>query len=304
MTLGALSNSHSCSRGLLTGLVAGLGLGVILTPSGLHAPSLAGEDRKAQGLAYVGENASGASEYWCAKDSSVLILVPAGRFVMGSREDDGSADEHPSHEVYLDSFLIDKYEVTNAQYKMFCDATGHLYPPDLRIGADSVPFSDFPDHPVVRVSWDDAVAYAAWAGKRLPTEAEREKAARGIDGRKYPWGDREPWEDRVLRCNYYNGRDGHDGTAPVGSFKAGASPYGVHDMAGNVAEWCFDWYGEEYYSQSPSSNPPGPAEGEFRVDRGGGWRSPLTDVRCAYRHRSLPTRKTEAYGFRCARSWP
>jgi formylglycine-generating enzyme required for sulfatase activity len=271
---------------------------------GPFALGLPGEGRKGQELTYVAENTRGASEYWCERDSSIMILVPAGEFVMGSREGGGSADEHPSHKVYLDSFLIDEYEVTNAQYKRFCDATEHPYPPDLRIGGDSISFSNFPDHPVVRVSWDDAMAYATWTGKRLPTEAEWEKAARGTDGRKYPWGNEEPGEERILRCNYLESRDGYDGTAPVGEFEAGVSPYGVHDLAGNVAEWCYDWYSAEYYSQSPSSNPQGPADGVHRVDRGGGWRSPLTDVRCAYRHGSLPSRKTEAYGFRCARSWP
>jgi formylglycine-generating enzyme required for sulfatase activity len=194
------------------------------------------------------------------KDGAPMALIPAGEFQMGSNERD---NEKPVHTVYLDAFYIDKYEVTNAQYRKFMDATEYKAPAcwdDSKFNA--------PGHPVVSVSWDDAVAYAKWAGKRLPTEAQWEKAARGgLVGKKYPWGDE-------LTHDYANysgtgGRDKWEYTSPVGSFPPNG--YGLYDMAGNVWEWCADWYDKDYYKNSPKQNPKGPDSGNIRVLRGGSW---------------------------------
>ena len=250
------------------------------------------------GMTFVRMNEKKYKEYKNEKDGSVLIYIPAGDFTMGS--DDGGSDEKPIHTVYLDAYYIDKYEVTVGQFKKFCNATGGSMP-------DQPSSKQGDNHPVVNVTWYDASAYAFWAGKRLPTEAEWEKAARGTDGRKYPWGnewngsycnhgsDASPWTDAS---------DGYEHTAPVGSFPQGASPYGVMDMAGNVWEWCQDWYDKEYYQSSPSRNSTGPLSGSFRVLRGGCWFSTQLHCRSAYRYNLIPLYPPPGrgdYGFRCVR---
>jgi formylglycine-generating enzyme required for sulfatase activity len=193
-----------------------------------------------------------------------MIYIPAGWFWMGCSPNDkqGGDNEKPYHKVYLDGYYIDKYPVTNEQYKKFCDATGHKYPKYWKKGLFST--NDLPDklrnHPVVDVSWNDIQEYCKWAGKELPTEAQWEKAARGTDGRIYPWGN--GW-DASKACYKQSS------TCAVGSYPQGASPYGVMDMAGNVWEWCRDWYDANYYANSPDHNPTGPDSGKSRVVRGG-----------------------------------
>jgi len=224
------------------------------------------------------------------------VRVPAGEFLMGSdtwKDPNAEGDELPQHRLRLGEYWIGKYPVTNAQYKVFVDATGH--PPPGHWEGGKIPAGK-ENHPVVNVSWHDAAAFCAWAGLRLPTEAEWEKAARGADGRIYPWGDK--WDAR--KANTSEG--GRGGTTPVGAYPAGASPYGALDMAGNVWEWVADWYGEGYYSQSPRENPLGPASGTYRVVRGGSWVLDLRDVRAAYRYRNHPDARLDNFGFRCARS--
>ena len=238
------------------------------------------------------------------RDGMTLVYVPAGEFLMGSAEGDtdADADEKPQHQVYLDAFWMDRTEVTTDQYQQ-CVAAGKCAAPSCRGTGQG-------NHPVVCVSWQDAADYCAWAGRRLPTEAEWEKAARGTDGRKYPWGnqnvagDRLNFADRSLDVDWAdkNVNDGYQFTAPVGSYPKGASPYGALDMAGNVWEWVADWYDENYYSSSPARNPVGPASGNSRVLRGGSWVDDQWGVSAAHRFWSLPDYRFDNLGFRCALS--
>ncbi|MEO0108860.1 MAG: SUMF1/EgtB/PvdO family nonheme iron enzyme, partial [candidate division WOR-3 bacterium] len=246
------------SKRILSGCVAMLGVVVFEVVAAQGAEGKADSRGKAdstptpKGMTFLRVNDQGYREYLWLKDSSVMILIPAGEFLMGSAQGEGDKDEHPLHKVYVSEFYIDKYEVTNRQYKRFCDATGRNYPPDPEL-LSSMPnyFNNYPNYPVVNITWEDARAYCDWAGKRLPTEAEWEKAARGSDGRKYPWGNKAPdgsqcnFADRNLPDVPWCDKDADDGygfTAPVGHYPQGASPYGVLDMAGNVWEWCNDWY--------------------------------------------------------------
>ena len=226
------------------------------------------------------------------KDGAPMVLIPVGEFEMGSN--DGKDDEKPVHTVYLDAFYIDKYEVINEQYKKFMDATGHKAP-----GFWNDSKLNDPKQPVMAVDWDDANAYAEWAGKRLPTEAEWEKSARGgLVGKKYPLGDTLTHDD----ANYFGtgGKARWEYTAPVGSFAPNG--YGLYDMAGNVSEWCADWYDESYYTNSPKQNPTGPSSGKWRVLRGGSWYDSDDAILCvAYRSYDyyFPTNVYLHVGFRC-----
>ncbi|MDE0483860.1 MAG: SUMF1/EgtB/PvdO family nonheme iron enzyme [Candidatus Poribacteria bacterium] len=236
-----------------------------------------------------------------------MVFVPAGDFIMGSDLDkDPMADpldELPQHKVYLDAFFIDKYEVSNADYTKFVEATGHRN----SIFWDNPKFNH-PDQPVVGVTWGDAAAYAEWVGKRLPTEAEWEKAARGTDGRIWPWGN----EFDPTKCNFDDeGKfDGHlDGfamAAPVDSFHPGASPYGALNMVGNVAEWVSDWFDTDYYSVSPRENPKGPKNSGMgkKSWRGASWFAGLDHMRCAYRDYDDIVASGQIIGFRCAMDAP
>ena len=248
---------------------------------------------------------AGATRVW-EKDGSVMVYVPAGEFIMGSPDGEGDSDEHPQHTVYLDAFWIDRTEVTNEQYRGCVEAGTCPAPTTCDWGEPTYSDSSKADHPVVCVSWEDAKAYCEWAGKRLPTEAEWEKASRGTDGRKYPWGD--GFDGSRLNfcdanCEFYHkdsdADDGYQRTAPVGSYVEGASPYGALDMAGNVWEWCQDWYDEDYYDSLPQRNPPGPDLGEYRVVRGGSWYGIEWDVRSACRLGFAPAFRNDFVCFRC-----
>ena len=236
--------------------------------------------------------------------TSDMVLIPAGEFQMGSNN--GERDEKPVHTVYLDAFYIDKYEVTVAEYKQFVKATGHRLLPES--GARTSPTDQ---HPVVQVSWHDAMAYAKWAGKRLPTEAEWEKAARGgLTAQNYPWGDAIDTD----RANYNkNTKSGtHDERAtPVGTYPA--NNYGLHDMSGNVAEWCLDTYHRKFYADAPRNNPIAGAENiqqaianadagkAKRVVRGGSWSFNAKSVRVANRLAEKPSLLSSDVGFRCVK---
>jgi formylglycine-generating enzyme required for sulfatase activity len=212
-----------------------------------------------------------------------LVHIPAGDFWMGS--DGGPADEQPRHLVTLAEYWIDRYPVSNERFAAFVEASGYraqgVWRDESGEGKQR--------HPVVRVTWDDACAYGEWCGQRLPSEAQWEKAARGSDGRIFPWGN--VWDGN--RCNV-SGR----GTTAVGSYPQGVSPYGCHDMAGNVGEWVADWYDAGYYAGSPAADPRGPTQGSRRVVRGGSWSHDRHFARCAYRHGFAPVTRYFNLGFR------
>ena len=234
-------------------------------------------------------------------DGAKMALIPAGSFEMGDSKDEPEVWmkwSRPVHTVELDTFYMDVHEVTVGKFRKFVRETGYEYDR----WDDVADYSPTGKHPMILVTWDDATAYAKWAGKRLPTEAEWEYAARGgLSGKRYPWGD----DESVARNHAnYSGTGGKDqwggppngGTAPVGSFDSNG--YGLYDMTGNVWEWCADWYGENYYT-SPLKNPKGPDTGQYRVLRGGAWSFNTSYLRAAYRTYSSPGERNSSTGFRC-----
>jgi len=270
-----------------------------------------------------------------AKDGIMMVNVAAGEFLMGAYAAERRAVdwEKPLHVVYVDSYWIDQTEVSNAMFAAFVEDTGYItdaekdgwskvwtaegrqemqgatwnHPQGPGSSLDGVE-----NHPVMHVSWNDATTYCAWAGRRLPTEAEWEKAARGIDGRFYPWGnefnssivnldDEKIIDEDMIECDAA-GCDGYALTAPVGSFEKGASPYGVLNPGGNLIEWTADYYDEFYYNRLVSDNPKGPSEGDRYVVRGGSWLNISWDARTTRRHGQEPTFHSDKLGFRCATS--
>lgn len=260
-------------------------------------------ERSLQGSSGV-SIASGAGHHESiGKDGAPMVLIPAGEFTMG--DDQGEKDERPARRVYLDAFSIDKFEVTVALYAKFLEATGLEAPPQWNI----INQFQHQKRPVVMVDWADAATYCKWAGKRLPTEAEWEKAARGTDGRTFPWGNDPPTR---LHANFgkFNannevdyGWNSHAALNPVGLLEDGKSPYGIYDMAGNVSEWTSDWYDKNAYQNSPARNPKGAASGEDKVLRGGSWLVNPQALRSAHRDNDLkPTNRFSDNGFRCAKT--
>ena len=231
------------------------------------------------------------------KDGSEMVLIPAGSFEMGDHFDEGDDDELPIHQVELDAFYMDVNEVTAGQFKPFVEDSGYDYD-DWDNVAEYSPGDEFP---MIYVNWNDATAYAEWAGKRLPTEAEWEYAARGgLAGKRYPWGDEITHDD----ANYLGigGKDKWVKCAPVGSFEANG--YGLYDMAGNLREWCADWYDSDYYSKSPAKNPLGPdsqTRAGYRVMRGGFYGEFAAYQRVAFRTAPEPDGDGRSHyvGFRC-----
>jgi len=232
-------------------------------------------------------------------DGMAMVYVPAGEFLMGSLAGEGYEEEHPQHRVYLDAFWIDRTEVASSHYQR-CVQAGVCQVPGCASNVDL----NGAEQPVVCVYWDQAAAYCQWAGARLPTAAEWEKAARGMDGRRYPWGNERP----ICRYAVMNDGNGNscgrgDHAWPVGSKPEGASPYGVLDMAGNVSEWVTDWYDRGYYAHSPERNPSGPDSdaGQGREVRGGSWGDIAPgDLRSARRGGNLGIVTTYKNGFRCS----
>jgi formylglycine-generating enzyme required for sulfatase activity len=238
------------------------------------------------------------------KDGADMVYVPAGEFLMGN--DTAGGDESPGHLVYLDAFWIYKHEVTNEEFAIFLNEMGNQTEGKVNwFDAEDVearihkneqlwePDMYYKDHPVTEVSWYGASAYCEWAGGRLPTEAEWEKAARGDDGRTYPWGN----ESYACYLAQYYGCPLD--TVPVGSFQGGASPYGALDMGGNVWEWVADWYDENYYDISVYENPLGPNDGIYRVLRGGSFANFGGYMRTSHRYKGDPSSTEHINGFRC-----
>jgi formylglycine-generating enzyme required for sulfatase activity len=262
-----------------------------------------------------------------------MVYVPPGEFFMGAPAGSHALpDEQPERRVYLSGFWIDRHEVTNADYLQFVQQTGHRTPKNAKEAATlwdgGRPVSGIENHPVVNVSWDDAAAFCRWRNTRLPTEAEWEKAARGTDRRIYPWGNDwdanlansasywvgrkvefangAEWDDFWLRgegakISKEKGIKGEVLTLPVGSFPAGASPYGLLDMAGNAAEWVQDWYNPNYYKEAALSNPTGPDRGAIRGMRGGSWLKPAVSLRTTDRDWGTIDSRPSGTGFRCAK---
>jgi formylglycine-generating enzyme required for sulfatase activity len=256
-----------------------------------------------------------------------MILIPAGEFEMGQDADLGLSicqelyepygdndcnintyeDEEPVHIVWLDDYYIDKYEITTADYQVCVEAEVCYLPKKTRskYREDYYGNPEFANYPVIFVSWFDAQTYCDWRGARLPTEAEWEKAARGTDGRIYPWGNSFDGELGNFYDRGYEYDDGYTDTAPVGTYPEGASPYDVMDLAGNVWEWVADWYGYRYFSSSPKENPQGPATGSERVLKGGSWyKEGNYDVSTSDRMGWFPDYKYDYIGFRCSSSSP
>jgi serine/threonine-protein kinase len=273
--------------------------GVILAGQTLLIPETSSDDKETLTAASSPTPATPVATQVSQVDGMVQVYIPSGQFLMGSLESEPGAgkEEKPQHPVYLSVYWIDQTEVTNAMY-LRCVREGVCRPPkETRSNTRPAYFDEagFGNYPVIYVAWKDADTYCRWAGRRLPSEAEWEKAARGDDGRIYPWGEYPPGPGMAN----FNNQVGD--TRAVGSYPAGASPYGALDMAGNVAEWVADWYDPDYYPVSPASNPTGPEAGEFRVYRGGSWFNMQRAMRTAFRLSNYPDLQSNTLGFRCAR---
>lgn len=258
----------------------------------------------------IARNSQGYEEYRSGKDGGVVIAVPAGKFTMGSEK---YSNEMPVHKVALKEYCIDKHLVSNEKFKKFIGETNYKTDAEkegygrVRIGnrwkrvsgatwqsPDGItPVDGKENYPVVQVSHNDAAAYCEWAEKRLPTEAEWEKAARGMDENMFPWGKSEP-DDTMANYDNLIGD-----TTPVDRYSKGQSPYGLYDMAGNVYQWTADWYGRNYYRESPPDNPQGPEEGSEKVVRGGSFIESSESLRTTSRDRYEPDYRSYLFGFRC-----
>jgi formylglycine-generating enzyme required for sulfatase activity len=274
----------------------------LTTPQKSHAPD--GESRSTDKAKLLGHG--GAAHHPASfpheiigRDGAPMVLVPAGEFTMGS--DKGDEDELPVHHAVLNAYYIDKFEVTNGRFAKFVEAI-HSEPPWGFADKDTPVVHA--DRPVRWVNWMDAMGYCLWAGKRLPTEAEWEKAARGTDGRVYPWGNDLP---TPVHAVYGLKEGGEETISIIGDRDKGQSPYGAHDLAGNLYEWVMDWYAEDYYlnfAGSPAMNPRGPAEGTAKVQRGGSYVNSPYRLRSSFRTKGDPTEQDPNVGFRCAQDVP
>ena len=230
------------------------------------------------------------------EDGKMMAWVPEGPFRMGSQEAEGDLDEFPQRSTYLSAYYIDLYEVTFAEFNTFIEESG--FPASsIPVFEDDLSLITSLDQPAVGVSWDQARLYCEWAGKRLPTEAEWEKAAKGEQDMKWPWGN--TFEEGL--ANTLGESDGYQYSASPGQYELGRSPYGLYDMAGNIAEWVEDVYDPHYYETGPFRDPKGPEAGKHRVYRGGSWNDSSANVRTAKRFAAAPHQASAVIGFRCAK---
>ena len=230
------------------------------------------------------------------RDSVEMRLIESDDFLMGSKSGEGRADERPQRKVYVDKYSIDIYEVTNERYLKFIHDTERKEPPNSYGNTLLSEQPGISQLPVVQVTWYDAVDYCRWTGKRLPTEAEWEKAGRGKRPIKYPWGDSQPDSEKL---NY---NEEKMKTMAVGSYEKGKSDYGIYDLSGNASEWVHDWHFPEYYLFSPKENPQGPEKGQYKIIRGGNWRNSIEYVDLTYRNATTPRMRNTGVGFRCAKN--
>jgi formylglycine-generating enzyme required for sulfatase activity len=230
-------------------------------------------------------------------DEAPMVLIPEGTFVMGSPPVEGDSDENPQRTLYLTAYYMDLYEVTHGKYQVYLKGISSKAKPVIPVFMDDPLLLTKDDLPVNGVSWENARNYCQWAGKRLPTEAEWEKGARGERAFKWAWGNL--WTNQA--ANLQGEEDGFKYTAPPGKFERGRSPYGLYDMTGNVAEWVADWYDEKYYLSGPFKDPKGPQTGKFRVVRGGSWDDVPLNARTAKRFQAAPHQTSAVIGFRCAK---
>ena len=229
-------------------------------------------------------------------DGKIMVLISEGPFGMGSQQGEGDLDEFPYHISFLSAFYMDMHEVTFEEYARYAKAT-RSRDPVVPVFEEDLSLITAPHQPVVGVSWVQARNYCDWTDKRLPTEGEWEKAARGEEELKWPWGDTLGG----TVANTGQGDDGYEYAAPPGQFEAGRSPYGVYDMAGNVAEWVQDVYEPNYYEVAPFKDAKGPEEGKYRVYRGGSWNDSFPNVRSAKRFAASALQSSAVIGFRCAK---
>lgn len=292
------------NKGVLVGSIIFVFASFILMIAGLVYESYKAKQMRELALSIKSESRSASvaapRDYSMYKtivgdDGREMVQIPEGPFTMGSN--DGDPDEAPEHPVYLTTFYIDKREVTQAEYERFVKATKRGKP-FIPVFEDDQSKILKPELPAIGMSWNDADAYCRWAGKRLPTEAEWEKAGRGEGKRRYPWGD----QFETGHANVDGEEDGFKYLAPPGSFESGRSPYGLYDMTGNVAEWVGDTYSEDYYRKTPYRNPRGPDDGQHKVIRGGSWRETEHNARLSKRFQAKMWRTDSTIGIRCAKN--
>jgi len=287
----ALAATQTAQRALLKRIAATLTAIPSITPGGQAAQAALPQPLSTPLPAPAGSAQAAVT----AADGMALVYVPAGEFVMGSTKYDRDLEtnEVPQRTVYLDAFWISRTQVTNAMFARCVSAGACQYSASDKTNPR---YQDpaYADHPVVYVSWQAAESYCEWSGGRLPTAAEWEKAARGTQGQKYPWGDAAPAVETVNTNNTVGD------TTPVGQYPAGASPYGALDMGGNVREWVWDWYDPYYYQYAPDRNPAGPAAGEKKVLKGSSFSDTYRYARPANRLAHDPASPGVNRGFRCA----
>lgn len=291
------------NKGVLIGAIAFVFLSFILMIVGLMYESykskqqrelLASIKTESEPVATVARQDFSMYKTLTGDDGREVVQITEGPFTMGGNE--GDPDETPEHQVYVKEFYMDKKEVTQGEYDRFVRMVKRGKP-FIPVFEDDISKILRPDLPAIGMAWTDADAYCKWAGKRLPTEAEWEKAGRGQSKKRYPWGN----DFGRGYANVEGDDDGFPYLAPPGSFESGRSPYGLYDMAGNVAEWVADTYEDDYYKKSPYRDPTGPEEGEHKVIRGGSWRETPHNARLSKRFQAKMWRTDSTIGFRCAK---